>query len=128
MSPSSIGLVVFGLYLVTVVVIGLVSARYQETSEDFWVASRRFGVVVLVIANIAAIMHGGSILSGMAFAGRFGGVAILPYLSMSLGFAVIFFFFAKKLFKYEGGIKNPIGIIFFTLKLFPKYFAVLVGE
>ena len=102
MSPSSIGLVVFGFYLVTVVVIGLVSARYQKTSEDFWVASRRFGVVVLVIANMAAIMHGGSILSGMAFAGRFGGVAILPYLSMSAGFAVIFFFFAKKLRESKG--------------------------
>ena len=102
MSPSSIGLVVFGFYLVVVVSIGLVSARYQKTSEDFWVASRRFGVVVLVIANMAAIMHGGSILSGMAFAGRFGGVAILPYLSMSAGFAVIFFFFAKKLRESKG--------------------------
>ncbi len=102
MSPSFVGLVVFGLYLVAVVAIGLISARYQKTSEDFWVASRRFGVVVLVIANMAAIMHGGSILSGMAFAGRFGGVAILPYLSMSLGFAVIFFFFAKKLRESKG--------------------------
>ncbi len=102
MSPSSVGLVVFGFYLVTVVVIGLVSARYQKTSEDFWVASRRFGVVVLVIANMAAIMHGGSILSGIAFAGRFGGVAILPYLSFVVGFAVILFFFAKKLRESKG--------------------------
>ncbi len=102
MSPSSVGLVVFGFYLVVVVAIGLVSARYQKTSEDFWVASRRFGVVVLVIANMAAIMHGGSILSGIAFAGRFGGVAILPYLSFVVGFAVILFFFAKKLRESKG--------------------------
>ena len=102
MSPSSTGLLVFGSYLLAMIGIGLVSARYQKTSEDFWVAGRRFGLPVMVMANMASIMHGGSILSGVAFAGRFGGIAILPYLSFTGGFAVIFFLFAKKLRESRG--------------------------
>ena len=97
MSHTSIGLVIFVLYLLGMVAIGLISARYQKTSEDFWVAGRRFGLPVMVMANMAAIMHGGSILSGVAFAGLYGGVALLPYVAFAAGFAVIFFVFAKKL-------------------------------
>ena len=103
---SQLGLLIFGLYLLAVIAIGLWAARYQSTSEDFWVAGRRFGVMVMIMANMAAIMHGGSILSGVAFTGRFGGVAILPYVSFAAGFAVIFFFFAKKL-RQSGGFTIP---------------------
>ena len=100
------GLVIFGLYLLAVIGIGLWAARYQRTSEDFWVGGRRFGLGVMIVANMAAIMHGGSILSGIAFAGRFGGVASLPLAAFAAGFAVIFFFFAKKL-RQSGGFTIP---------------------
>lgn len=103
---GNLGLIIFGLYLLVVVAIGLWAARYQQTSEDFWVAGRRFGIPVMIMANMAAVMHGGSILSGVAFTGRFGGVAILPYVSFAAGFAVIFFFFAKKL-RRSGGFTIP---------------------
>jgi sodium/proline symporter len=106
LESENIGLVVFGLYLLTIIGIGLAAARYQQTSEDFWVAGRRFGLGVMIIANMAAIMHGGSILSGIAFAGRFGGVASLPLAAFAAGFAVIFFFFAKKL-RQSGGFTIP---------------------
>jgi SSS family transporter len=102
MSQAAVGLVIFSLYLMVMVAIGLASARYQKTSEDFWVAGRRFGLPVMIMANMAAIMHGGSVLSGVAFAGRFGGVAMLPYVAFTGGFAVIFFFFAKKLRESRG--------------------------
>ena len=105
-SPDSIGLAVFGVYLLVVVTIGLAAARYQRTEEDFWVAGRRFGLAILVVANMAAIMHGGSILSGIAFVGQFGGVAALPYLAFTLGFAVLFFVLAKKL-RRSGGLTLP---------------------
>jgi len=97
---------VFGAYLVAIIVIGLVAARYQKTEADFWVAGRRFGLGVLVIANMAAVMHGGAILSGIAFAGQFGGVAILPYISFVGGAAIIFYLFAKKL-RQSGGFTIP---------------------
>jgi Na+(H+)/acetate symporter ActP len=42
-----------------------------------------------VLGLMAAVMHGGSILSGVAFAGAFGGVAILPFISFTVGFLVI---------------------------------------
>lgn len=97
MQPGLVGLLIFRFYLVLMILIGIISGRQQKSAEDFWVAGRRFNLPVMVMGNMAAIMHGGSILSGVAFAARFGGVAILPYISFALGSAVIFFFFAKKL-------------------------------
>lgn len=106
MSATSIGIAIFTVYLVAIVVLGLIASRYQETGADFWVAGRRFGLGVMVMANMAAIMHGGAILSGVAFAATFGGVAILPYISFVLGSAVVFYLFAKKL-RQSGGFTIP---------------------
>ena len=97
MSPAVAGAVVFGSYLVAMIVIGVLSGRQQKDAADFWVAGRRFGVVAMVLGLMASIMHGGSILSGVAFAGTFGGVAILPFISFAAGFLVILLFFARKL-------------------------------
>ena len=97
MSVHTIGLLLFTLYLLVMIAVGIVSARYQKTSADFWVANRSIGLPVLVMANMAAIMHGGSVLSGVALMGNIGGVAGLPYLGFVGGVAVILFFFAKKL-------------------------------
>ena len=97
---------IFVGYLALVVALGLLASRGQRASEDFWVAGRRFGVPVLVLANVAAIMHGGSILSGVAAIGMFGGVAALPFLGFALGIAVLFFFFARKL-RQSGGFTLP---------------------
>lgn len=102
MSVHAIGLLLFGLYLVVMVAVGIVSARYQKTSADFWVAGRSIGLPVLVMANVAAIMHGGSILSGVALSASIGGVAELPYIGFAGGTAIIFFFFAKKLRNSRG--------------------------
>lgn len=106
MDPSTLGIVIFGIYLVAIIAIGLVASRYQKTEADFWVAGRRFGLGTMIMANMAAIMHGGAILSGVAFAGKFGGVAILPYISFVLGSAVVFYLFAKKL-RQSGGFTIP---------------------
>ena len=106
MSATTIGAVVFGLYLIAIIALGLIASRYQKTEADFWVAGRRFGLPVLVMANMAAVMHGGAILSGIAYTGRFGGVAILPYISFVGGAAIIFYLFAKKL-RQSGGFTIP---------------------
>jgi len=97
MSAHAVGYAVFSLYLLAMVGIGYRSGKQQQSSEDLWVAGRRFGTAVMVMGLMASIMHGGSILSGVAFAAAFGGIAILPFLSFSLGFLVILVFFAKKL-------------------------------
>jgi Na+/proline symporter len=97
LSAHTLGLILFGLYLLVMVVVGIVAARYQKTSADFWVANRSIGLVVLVMANMAAVMHGGSILSGVALTSSVGGAAGIPLLAFAGGFAVVFFFFAKKL-------------------------------
>jgi sodium/proline symporter len=94
---GSIGLVVFSVYMALLVVIGVVAARHQNTSEDFWVAGRRFGIGLMVVAEMASVLHGGSVQGGVALAARFGGVAILPYISFALASLIIVRFFAKKL-------------------------------
>ena len=102
MSVSAAGTVLFAVYLVVMVVVGIVSARYQRSSADFWVANRSIGLPVLVMANMAAIMHGGSVLSGVGIMGQVGAVAGLPYLAFVGGVAVVFFVLAKKLRNSEG--------------------------
>lgn len=97
MTPHIAGYTVFITYLIAMIVIGLASGKQQQSTEDLWVAGRRFGTLTMVLGLMAAVMHGGSILSGVAFAGTFGGVAILPFISFALGFLVILVFFARKL-------------------------------
>jgi hypothetical protein len=46
LTASTTGAVVFGLYLVAIIALGLIAARYQKTEADFWVAGRRFGLGV----------------------------------------------------------------------------------
>jgi Na+/proline symporter len=94
---GSVGIVVFALYMTALVAIGIVAARYQRTSEDFWVAGRRFGIGLLVVAEVASVLHGGSVQGGVALAARFGGVAILPFISFAVASLIIVRFFAKKL-------------------------------
>ena len=97
MTASAIGFAIFAAYLALLIAIGVVSDRQQRSEADLWVAGRRFGTVVMTLGIMAAVMHGGSVLSGVAFAGSFGGVAILPLMSFALGFLVILVFFARKL-------------------------------
>ena len=97
MTPSAIGLLIFAAYLIAIVVIGIVAGQQQKNEADLWVAGRRFGTTIMTLGMMAAVMHGGPILSGVAFAGAFGGVAILPLMSFALGFLIILLFFAKKL-------------------------------
>ena len=93
----SIPSLVFLTYLAVMILMGVMSGRQQHGTADFWVAGRRFGTPVMVLALMASVMHGGSILSGVAFAGAFGGVAILPFMSFALGFLIILVVFARKL-------------------------------
>ena len=106
MTSFTAGLVVFVAYLLTMVGIGQATSRQQRSAEDLWVAGRRFGTVTMVLGLMAAVMHGGSILSGVAFAGAVGGVATLPFMSFALGFLVILVFFARKL-RETGGFTLP---------------------
>jgi Na+/proline symporter len=99
---GDVGLVVFALYMLMLVAIGVAAARYQQTAADFWVAGRRFGVGLLVVAEMASVLHGGSVQGGVALAARFGGVAILPFISFAVASLIIVRFFAKKLRTMSG--------------------------
>jgi Na+/proline symporter len=124
---GSIGIVIFALYMMLMVVIGLVAAHYQRTSEDFWVAGRRFGVGLLVVAELASVLHGGSVQGGVGLAARFGGVAALPFVSFAVASFIIVRFFARKL-RLMAGFTLPdyMGARFESTFL-RGYSAVIVG-
>jgi Na+/proline symporter len=92
-----LGTIVFSIYMALLIVIGYIASRHQNTSEDFWVAGRRFGIGLLVVAEMASVLHGGSVQGGVALAARFGGVAILPFISFAIASLIVVRFFAKKL-------------------------------
>lgn len=97
MNLGAPGLFVFAVYMAALVLVGILAGRLQRTSEDFWVAGRRFGIGLLVIAEVASVLHGGTVLSGVALAARVGGVATLPFISFAVASFIIVQFFAKKL-------------------------------
>ncbi len=97
MTLGATGFIVFAVYMGLLVLIGVMAARHQRTSEDFWVAGRRFGIGLMVVAEVASVLHGGSIQGGVALAARFGGVAILPFVSFALASLIIVRFLAKQL-------------------------------
>ncbi len=97
MTLGPVGQVVFAVYMALMVLIGIIASRFQKTSEDFWVAGRRFGIGLMVVAEVASVLHGGSIQGGVALAARFGGVAILPFMSFAVASLIIVRFLAKQL-------------------------------
>ena len=56
----------------------------------------------MVMANMAAIMNGGALISGAGYAAKFGGPAILPFFGFAAGIAIMFFGLARKLRQYGG--------------------------
>ena len=54
LTANTLGISIFAFYLVAIIIIGVVASRYQKTEADFWVAGRRFGLGVMIMANMAA--------------------------------------------------------------------------
>lgn len=126
-SLGSVGTIVFLGYMAMLVVICIVAARYQRTSEDFWVAGRRFGIGLMVVAEVASVLHGGSVQGGVALAARFGGVAILPFISFAVASLIIVRFFAKKLRMMAGFTLPDYMGARFESNFLRGYSAVIVG-
>lgn len=95
------GVIFLVLYLALLIGGGVLTSRKvgkaDSDSDDFWVAGRSIGTAMLTMSMVASIMHGGSIISGVGMAAKFGGVAILPYIGFAGGMFVILVLFAKKL-------------------------------
>lgn len=123
----TIGVVVFAIYMTLLMAIGVVAARQQRTSEDFWVAGRRFGIGLLVIAEMASVLHGGSVQGGVALASRFGGVAILPFISFAIASLIVVRFFAKKLRMMAGFTLPDYMGARFEGNFIRGYSAVIIG-
>lgn len=96
-----IGYVVFGGFLVGLLLVGVLFSKKQEDSSDFWVGGRSFGPLVLGIGITASIMHGGTLLSGVGLMAS-AGVNLLNNLSFAAGFFVVLVFLAKKLRRFGG--------------------------
>jgi Na+/proline symporter len=106
MNFNVLGVCFFVAYLLAMLLIGWFASLRQKTSEDLLVAGRSFSLGVMVLGNAAAMIHGGAILSHIALAAQMGGIAVTANISYVLGFAVILFFYAKKL-RDSGGMTIP---------------------
>lgn len=98
---GTIGYVVFGIFLLIMVITGVIAAKGQKNSADFWVGGRSFGVVVLALGITASIMHGGTMLSGVGYT-AYRGPITLNNLSFSIGFFIVLVYLARKLRKFGG--------------------------
>lgn len=96
-----IGYLVFGGFLIALLLIGFFHSKNQDDSSDFWVGGRSFGPLVLGIGITASIMHGGTLLSGVGLMAVMG-PTVLNNLSFALGFAVVLVFLSKKMRRFGG--------------------------
>lgn len=96
-----LGIVIFSLFLVTMVLVGVISAKYQKDTSEFWVGSRGFGGFVLAVAIVASIMHGGTLVGGVGMMAA-KGPTVLNNLSFALGFLVVLVYMAEKLRRFGG--------------------------
>ena len=80
---STLDLVIIGVYLVSMVSIGLYFVRRIKGSEDYYVAGRSFGPLILMATVCATIIGGSGLMGRAGKAYSFGTMAIttaLPYL------------------------------------------------
>ena len=80
---STLDLVIIGVYLVAMVSIGLYFVRRIKGSEDYYVAGRSFGPLILMATVCATIIGGSGLMGRAGKAYSFGTMAIttaLPYL------------------------------------------------
>ena len=80
---STLDLVIIAVYLVAMVSIGLYFVRRIKGSEDYYVAGRSFGPLILMATVCATIIGGSGLMGRAGKAYSFGTMAIttaLPYL------------------------------------------------
>ncbi|NCB30169.1 MAG: hypothetical protein EOM66_02035, partial [Clostridia bacterium] len=96
-----VGYVVFGAFLVVLLLIGVIASKSSKSTSDFWVGGRSFGPIVLAFGIVASIMHGGTMLSGVGLMSVKGPTA-LNNISFAAGFFVVLVFLAKKMRRFGG--------------------------
>lgn len=81
---SILDMVVFGLYIVVMVFIGVLSRKRVNTTEDYYLAGRSLGLIMIATTVCASIIGGSSLLgrTGITYETGMAGVALaLPYLT-----------------------------------------------
>ena len=89
-------LIIISVYFVAMIIIGVVSRKKARGIDDFFVAGRKGGVL-LITGSLLATIVGGSATVGMAGLGFSRGLTGAWWLLVgSIGLVVLGFFFAKK--------------------------------
>ena len=81
---SILDMAVFGLYIVVMVFIGVLSRKRVNTTEDYYLAGRSLGLIMIATTVCASIIGGSSLLgrTGITYETGMAGVALaLPYLT-----------------------------------------------
>lgn len=84
---GTIDFIIFGLYMVGMIVIGFIAQGKIETMDDFILGGRRFGLVALVGTIMATMIGSGMTMGAVGNAYQFGagGTVVWMYVGFSLG-------------------------------------------
>jgi SSS family transporter len=107
----NIYIIVFIIYLLFLVVIGLIASRGQkDTTEDYYVAGRRMNKWVVAGTYGASFMSAGTFIGQIGANYSFGWVQIWNFNATILPMFILAVFFAKKLWRigyYHGASSMP---------------------
>ena len=102
MGFSVIDYVIFGIYIVGTVLIGLYFAGKATNSDDYVVANRSLGLSVLIATFVATSVGGGTLTGWVGEVYR-SGVVVLPTMIVLYIIGIVMaLFFAKKLRHFAG--------------------------
>lgn len=80
---TGLDLAIIGIYLVVMVVVGIATSRKIKNSDDYYLAGRSFGPVVLMASVCATIIGGSGLMgrAGVAYSSGFKAImTAIPYL------------------------------------------------
>ena len=87
---TGIDLAVIGIYLIVMILIGVASSKKIKNSNDYYLAGRSFGPLVLMATVCATIIGGSGLMGRAGVAYSSGFKAILTAVPYLLGMLIFF--------------------------------------
>ncbi|QLG49118.1 sodium:solute symporter family transporter [Natrinema halophilum] len=105
---SNLAIVFMVIFSLVMIGIGILAGRYQSSEEDYYVAGRSAGILVIALSVFASIQSGWGIVGfpGSAYQTGFEFIFIMGT-SVILGFVVAYWLLARKM-RLLGEVRNAI--------------------
>lgn len=105
---SNLAIIFMVIFSLVMIGIGILAGRYQSSEEDYYVAGRSAGILVIALSIFASIQSGWGIVGfpGSAYRTGFEFIFIMGT-SVIVGFVVAFWLLARKM-RLLGEVRNAI--------------------